>query len=64
MPLLALTLLLMNNRKDWTGPTFRNGRTANFVLALTLVFFAYAGATKVSQSISKIISPPTAPKRL
>ncbi len=46
MPLLALTLLLMNNRTAWVGREFRNGWLTNLVLVATLVFFAYiAGDT-------------------
>lgn len=41
MPLLALTLLIMNNRTEWVGRRFRNGWITNLVLAGTLVFFAY-----------------------
>jgi Mn2+/Fe2+ NRAMP family transporter len=43
MPLLALTLLIMNNQARWVGREFRNGWLTNAVLAVTLLFFAYAG---------------------
>jgi Mn2+/Fe2+ NRAMP family transporter len=46
MPLLALTLLVMNNRAAWVGSRFRNGWITNVVLASTLLFFAVvAGKT-------------------
>jgi Mn2+/Fe2+ NRAMP family transporter len=45
MPLLALTLLIMNNRSEWVGRRFTNSRAVNAVLVLTLVFFAYLAAT-------------------
>ncbi len=41
MPLLALTLLILNNRRDWVGDRFRNGWAANAVLGFTLLFFAW-----------------------
>jgi Mn2+/Fe2+ NRAMP family transporter len=41
MPLLALTLLLLNNRKRWVGPAFVNGWIANLALVGTLAFFGY-----------------------
>ena len=43
MPLLAVTLLLMNTRAAWVGPRFRNGLFANLLLALTLLVFAAIG---------------------
>lgn len=43
MPLLALTLLLMNNRSDWVGPGFRNTWRSNLLLVLTLATFAVLG---------------------
>ena len=44
--LLALTLLLMNNRQRWVGRPFRNGAVPNMVLAATLLFFACVAARK------------------
>ncbi len=44
MPLLALTLLVMNNRAGWVGRRFCNGWLTNAVLVATLTFFAYAGS--------------------
>ena len=41
MPLLALTLLLMNNRTKWVGAEFRNNWVSNAVLVATLLFFGY-----------------------
>jgi Mn2+/Fe2+ NRAMP family transporter len=41
LPLLSLTLLILNNRRDWIGDRFRNRLASNAVLLLTLVFFAY-----------------------
>jgi Mn2+/Fe2+ NRAMP family transporter len=47
MPLLALTLLIMNNRSRWVGSRFRNGLVTNIVLIATLVFFAWVLVDKV-----------------
>ncbi|MCH7870708.1 MAG: Nramp family divalent metal transporter [Planctomycetes bacterium] len=40
MPLLAVTLLIMNNRRDWVAAEFRNGILVNIFLVMTLAFFA------------------------
>lgn len=49
MPLLALSLLIMNNRTDWVGTSFRNGWVANAALVVTLLFFAYVAAGEVAR---------------
>ena len=54
MPLLALTLLLMNNRRSWVGERFRNGWIPNAVLSLVLIFFAYVGFTQATKAISML----------
>ncbi|WP_152053193.1 Nramp family divalent metal transporter [Tautonia marina] len=43
MPLLAVTLLILNNREDWVGRSFRNRWGSNLLLILTLVTFAGIG---------------------
>ena len=48
LPLLALTLLIMNNRAAWVGE-LRSGWMTNAVLAVALVFFAYVGAREIQQ---------------
>lgn len=40
LPLLALTLLLLNNRTSWVGPESRNPLWINLVLGAAVVFFA------------------------
>ena len=50
MPLLALSLLVMNNRVGWVGASFRNGWIANSALVATLLFFAYVAAREVVRS--------------
>ncbi|HPF41297.1 MAG TPA: Nramp family divalent metal transporter [Phycisphaerae bacterium] len=54
MPLLALTLILMNNRRAWVGHRFRNGLLTNALLAATLVFFGAIGV----QTILKELGTP------
>lgn len=47
MPLLALTLLWMNNRTRWVGETFRNGWVVNGLLGVTLVLFGALGVLQL-----------------
>ena len=48
LPLLALTLLIMNNRAAWVGRDFQAGPALNLVLALALLFFTYVGAREIA----------------
>lgn len=48
MPLLALSLLIMNNRERWVGRRFRNGRLINLLLLITLLLFAVVGVLQVT----------------
>jgi len=43
MPLLALTLLILNTQRRFVGERFRSGRLINALLVITLVLFAYMG---------------------
>jgi Mn2+/Fe2+ NRAMP family transporter len=52
LPLLALTLLIMNNRREWVGEEFRSGILINAVLAVTLVFFVYVGVSEIQQLLT------------
>jgi Mn2+/Fe2+ NRAMP family transporter len=54
MPLLALTLLLMNNRERWVGKGLRNGWVTNVVLVATLLFFSYIVLRKAAEVIVKM----------
>jgi Mn2+/Fe2+ NRAMP family transporter len=56
MPLLALTLLLMNNRTSWVGKAFRNGWVTNMALGVTLLFFAAVAIRTVAESVGRILS--------
>ena len=49
LPLLAFTLLLMNNRQEWVGNRFRTSLALNVVLAAALVFFAFVGGREILQ---------------
>jgi Mn2+/Fe2+ NRAMP family transporter len=51
MPLLALTLLLMNNRVQWVGKPFRPGLLLNLILTAALLFFAFVGGREVFRLI-------------
>jgi len=55
MPLLALTLLMMNTRRSWVGATFTNGRLSNLALAATLLFFGYAALRKLIDSLGSLM---------
>lgn len=57
MPLLAFTLLLMNNRRSWVGEAFRNRWLSNTVLTLTLVLFGYLGLSGALENLSKMVAP-------
>ena len=49
LPLLALTLLIMNNRVEWVGQKFRASMPLNTVLIAALAFFAYMGLREIRQ---------------
>ena len=57
MPLLALTLLIMNNRREWVGEEFRNGVLANAVLVGTIAFFGYVGFIQAAEKIRMLFGP-------
>ena len=47
LPLLALTLLIMNNRRRWVGTDFLSPQLLNVLLAIALAFFSYVGGTAI-----------------
>lgn len=47
LPLLALTLLIMNTRREWVGEEFRANIGLNLVLAAALLFFGGVGAREI-----------------
>jgi Mn2+/Fe2+ NRAMP family transporter len=53
LPLLAVTLLILNNRRDWVGDRFRPSWRLNAVLAAALAFFAYASWIEIRQLLMR-----------
>ena len=53
LPLLSLTLLMMNNRREWVGEEFRSNALINAVLVVALLFFGYLGVTEIRQILSR-----------
>jgi ABC-type uncharacterized transport system permease subunit len=53
LPLLCLTLLLMNTREAWVGKKFRTGLVSNAMLAIALLFFAYFGTQELRAMLSR-----------
>ena len=47
LPLLALTLLIMNNRRRWVGSDFLSPVWINVLLASALAFFSYVGGSAI-----------------
>lgn len=54
MPLLALTLLIMNNRTAWIGRDFRSPWLVNAALVVTLVLFAWIGGGEIAAAIRQL----------
>ena len=52
LPLLALTLLMMNTRRQWVGEEFLSGVLINAALAVSLAFFGYVGVREIRQLLS------------
>jgi Mn2+/Fe2+ NRAMP family transporter len=53
LPLLALTLLIMNNRSEWVGAEYRSGAGLNAVLAVALLLFGYLGFSEIRQILAQ-----------
>ncbi len=47
LPMLALTLLIMNTRRRWVGTDFLSPMLLNVLLAIALAFFSYVGVTAI-----------------
>jgi len=52
MPLLALTLLLLNTKPAWVGREFKNRWITNLILILILGFFLYIGIQEIINTIA------------
>lgn len=55
MPLLAVTLLLLNNRGRWVGERLRNGLVTNAVLVATVVFFGYVAVRTAWLNLGRLL---------
>jgi Mn2+/Fe2+ NRAMP family transporter len=55
MPLLALTLLVMNNRTAWVGRDFRTGWGMNLALVITLALFAWVGGRELGEAVGALV---------
>ena len=53
LPLMALTLLIMNNRRKWVGTDFLSHWGHNVILGLGFVFFAYVGVVGIIERLSR-----------
>ena len=53
LPLLALTLLIMNNRRSWVGSGFLSHWGHNAILMLGFVFFAYVGIAGIVERFAR-----------
>jgi hypothetical protein len=51
MPMLAVTLLILNNRTAWVGERFRNQWWINAVLVATILLFAYVGYLQLTNQM-------------
>lgn len=47
LPLLALTLLIMNNKSNWMNSRFLSPLWINVMLVVTLIFFSYVAAKAI-----------------
>jgi Mn2+/Fe2+ NRAMP family transporter len=56
MPLVALTLLVMNNRTAWVGREFRTGWVMNLALGITLAFFAWVGGRELIAAARSLLT--------
>ncbi|MFP2925105.1 Nramp family divalent metal transporter [Pyxidicoccus sp. 3LG] len=56
MPLLAATLLWMNNRRDWVGE-LRSGWLVNSALVATLLLFLWVGLDEALEALRKLWGP-------
>jgi len=56
MPLLALTLLVMNNRTAWVGRDYRTGWVMNVALVVTLVLFAWVGGRELVGALGALLA--------
>ena len=53
LPLMALTLLIMNNKRRWVGADFVSHWGHNLILLLGFVFFAYVGIAGIIERFAQ-----------
>jgi Mn2+/Fe2+ NRAMP family transporter len=53
LPILAFTLLIMNNRAAWVTPSFRATPALNAILLAALAFFAFMGWVEIRQLLGR-----------
>jgi len=51
IPILAITLLLLNGRTKWVGARYRNSLWTSLVLIAALLFFALAGCLQIHSKL-------------
>ena len=56
LPLLGLTLLIMNNRERWVGSDFRSRWPENLILASGLLFFAWVAAIEIYDQLTQLFT--------
>jgi Mn2+/Fe2+ NRAMP family transporter len=52
LPILALTLLILNNQRRWVGSDMRSSWAINLVLAIAVLFFGYVGAGELYEQVA------------
>jgi Mn2+/Fe2+ NRAMP family transporter len=57
MPMLAATLLLLNGRTEWVGPTLRNRLFTTVVLGATIVLFLFFGYGELRAQLGQAHEP-------
>jgi hypothetical protein len=54
LPILALTLLILNNQRSWVGSDMRSGWAINLALVLSVLFFGYVGGGELYEQLSSL----------
>ena len=55
LPIMAATLLFMNNREAWVGPEYRNGWLTNVLLVAAMALFVVVGLTGLRSNLQKYL---------
>lgn len=54
LPILALTLLILNNQPRWVGADMRSGWAINVILVIAVLFFGYVGGGELLEQFSSL----------